>query len=148
MGSRTARRYWHIWMRSRTTSSSTSIDFRSPDKKQQAVPAALEELVESSFERYKVNVFVTQRDHEGAPVIRENNPNHNNLIGKIEFKARFGFMTTDHNMIRPGAIHRANGGYLVLQALDVLVNPFSWDALKRVLRAKEAAPESWPTSTA
>ena len=117
-------------------------DFRSPEKRQQQVPAALEELVESSFERYKVNVFVTQVDHEGAPVIRENNPTYNNLIGKIEFKARFGFMTTDHNMIRPGAIHRANGGYLVLQALDVLVNPFSWEALKRVLRAKEAAPET------
>ena len=117
-------------------------DFRSPEKRQQAMPAALEELVESSFERYKVNVFVTQVDHEGAPVIRENNPSHNNLIGKIEFKARFGFMTTDHNMIRPGAIHRANGGYLVLQALDVLLNPFSWEALKRVLREKEAAPDT------
>ncbi len=122
--------------------SSTWMTSDRPKKGSRPCPAAFEELAESAFDRYKVNVFVTQRDHEGAPVVRENNPTYNNLIGKIEFKARFGFMTTDHNMVRAGAIHRANGGYLVLQALDVLINPFSWDALKRILRAKEAAPET------
>lgn len=117
-------------------------DFRGQEKRPQGVPPVFEEMTESVFERYKVNVFVTQEPNHGAPVVHENNPTHNNLLGKIDFKARFGFMSTDHNMIKAGAIHRANGGYLVVQALDVLVNPFSWDGLKRMLRAKEGAPEN------
>ena len=117
-------------------------DFRAPDKHQANIPPMIEEMVEPAFDRYKVNVFVTQPDHDGAPVVREINPTHSNLLGKIDFKARFGFMSTDHNMIKAGAIHRANGGYLIVQALDVLINPFSWDALKRVLRSGEAAPEN------
>ena len=116
-------------------------DFRVPDKRQQ-MPAGFQELAEPVFDRYKVNVFVTSQDGTGAPVVQENNPMFNNLMGRIEYKSRLGFVSTDHNMIRSGAIHRANGGYLVLQALDVLTNPFSWDAVKRVLRAREAAPES------
>lgn len=117
-------------------------DFRSPEKRQQGMPSFLTELTEPVFDRYRVNVFVTRNDGEGAPVIQENNPTYNNLLGKIDFKARFGVMTTDHNMIKPGAIHKANGGYLILQALDVLLNPFSWDGLKRVLRLRAAAPEN------
>lgn len=116
-------------------------DFRGQERRQ-GMPQIMEEMAESSFDRYNVNVFITQHDHDGAPVVREDNPTHNNLIGKIDFKARFGFMSTDHNMLKAGAVHRANGGYLILQALEVLVNPFSWDALKRVLQAGEAAPEN------
>ena len=118
-------------------------DFRSPEKRQQGLPVVFEEMAESAFDRYRVNVFVTRNDGDGAPVIRENNPTYNNLLGKIDYKSRWGFMTTDHNMIKAGAIHRANGGYLIVQALDVLLNPFSWDALKRMLRAREAAPENF-----
>lgn len=117
-------------------------DFRVPDKGRQQLPPGFEELAESIFDRYKVNIFVTRHNHDGAPVVRENNPTYNNLVGKIEYKSRFGFVTTDHNMIKAGAIHRANGGYLIVQALDLLTNPFSWDALKRVLRAREAGPEN------
>ena len=117
-------------------------DFRSPEKRQQGMPPAMEELAEPSFDRYKVNVFVTQKDHDTAPVVQENNPTYNNLIGKTEYRSRWGFMATDHNMIKAGALQRANGGYLILQALDVLKNPFSWDALKRALRTREAAPEN------
>lgn len=117
-------------------------DFRSPEKRQQGVPPVVAELAEPAFDRYRVNVFLTRQDHEGAPVVREINPTYQNLLGKIDYKARFGFMSTDHNMLKPGALHRANGGYLILQALDVLINPFSWECLKRALRAKEAAPEN------
>jgi len=118
-------------------------DFRSQEKKvQPGMPPAFEEMAESVYERYKVNVFITHKDHDGAPVIRENNPTFNNLLGKIEYKSRFGFVSTDHNMIKSGAVHKANGGYLIVQALDVLLNPFSWDGLKRVLRSHEAAPEN------
>ena len=117
-------------------------DFRAPDKHQQGLPPMMSELIEPAFDRYRVNVFVTHEDHDGAPVVRENNPTYMNLLGKIDFKARFGFMSTDHNMIKPGAVHRANGGYLIVQALDVLLSPFSWEGLKRVMRAQEAAPEN------
>lgn len=118
-------------------------EFRSAEKRTPpGMPAALEALVESSYDRYKVNVFVTSEGSEGAPVVQENNPTYNNLLGKIDYKARFGVMTTDHNLIKPGAIHKANGGYLIVEALDVLINPFSWDGLKRMLRAREGAPEN------
>jgi len=117
-------------------------DFRSPDKGRQGVPPMMAELVEPAFDRYRVNVFVTRQDHDGVPVVRENHPTYPNLLGKIDYKARFGLISTDHNMLKPGAVHRANGGYLIVQALDILINPFSWDGLKRALRAKEAAPEN------
>ncbi len=119
-------------------------DFRQVEKQQGSVPSipGLAEAVNASFERYDVNVFISNKDQQGAPVVIENNPNYYNLLGKMEFKARFGFMTTDHNLIRPGSIHRANGGYLIIQALDLLVNPFSWDGLKRALRSKEAKIEN------
>lgn len=118
-------------------------DFRSPDKKVQ-IPG-MEEMQAAmgpSFERYKVNVIVERKDQSGAPVVVENNPTYYNLVGKMEYRARLGFMTTDHNMIRAGAVQRANGGYLILQAMDVLVNPFAWDALKRTLRAREVRVEN------
>lgn len=117
-------------------------DFRSPEKRQQGVPTVMAELIEPAFDRYRVNVFVTHESNTGAPVVHEIHPTYPNLLGKIDYKARFGFMTTDHNMLKPGALHRANGGYLIVQALDVLLNPFSWDGLKRALRAKEVAPEN------
>lgn len=118
-------------------------DFRGQEKQHaQGVPPAFQELAEPSFDRYKVNVFVTREDGAGAPVIQENNPNFNNLMGRIEYKSRLGFVSTDHTMIKAGAVHKANGGYLIIQALDLLTNPFSWDALKRVLRSKEITPET------
>jgi predicted ATP-dependent protease len=117
-------------------------DFRSPDKRQQGIPPMLADMAEPGFDQYRVNVFVTQEDHDGAPVVIENHPTYQNLLGKIDYKARLGFMFTDHNMLKAGAAHRANGGYLIVQALDVLINPFSWDGLKRVLRGGEAAPEN------
>lgn len=117
-------------------------DFRTPNKHQPNVPPGLQELAEPTFERYKVNVFITREDGAGAPVIQENNPTFNNIMGRIEYKSRLGFVSTDHTMIRPGAIHKANGGYLVVQALELLLNPFSWDGMKRVLRSGEVSPES------
>lgn len=121
-------------------------DFRQTEKRQVQIPGmpaiAVSDVNDGALDRYKVNVLVNNKDLEGAPVVIENNPNYYNLFGKVEYKARFGFMTTDHNMIRAGAMHRANGGYLIVHALDVLSNPFTWDALKRALRAREAKVES------
>ncbi|RJQ32193.1 MAG: ATP-binding protein [Actinobacteria bacterium] len=95
-----------------------------------------------NFSKYKVNVLVDNSSQQGAPVVTEENPTYYNLMGKIEFRAELGAMSTGFNMIKPGAVHRANGGYLILRALDVLLNPFSYDALKRVLRNQEIKIEN------
>ncbi|MBN1460282.1 MAG: AAA family ATPase, partial [Armatimonadetes bacterium] len=92
--------------------------------------------------RYRVNVLVSQKRGEGAPVISENSPSYYNLVGRLEYRPVAGGATTDHMLIKPGAVHRANGGYLILQALDVLTAPFAWDALKRSLRSEEATIEN------
>ena len=91
----------------------------------------------SPYDRYRVNVLVDNGKLEGAPVVLEANPTYQNLIGRIEHRAQFGTLVTDFSMIRPGALHRANGGYLVLDARDILANPLAWDALKRALRNQE-----------
>ncbi len=92
--------------------------------------------------RYRVNVLVTNTAGEGAPVVREHSPTYYNLVGRLEYRPMAGGAVTDFTLIKPGALHRANGGYLILQALDVLVNPFSWDALKRSLRSGQATIEN------
>jgi predicted ATP-dependent protease len=97
-------------------------------------------LGEDFFVRYEVNVVVTHAPDSGAPVVVENNPTLRNLFGHVGGQARFGVLTTDFTRIIPGAMHRANGGYLVLQVADVLSRPFSWNALERTLRSKELLP--------
>ena len=94
------------------------------------------------FNRYKVNVLVDNSHTEGAPIVRENHPTMPNLIGRIEHTARMGALFTDFTLIKPGALHRANGGYLVLEARDLLMQPYSWDGLKRSLEAGEIRIES------
>ena len=93
------------------------------------------------FKRYEVNVLVDHRHSKGAPVIKEPNPTYYNLLGRIEYLSHFGSMTTDFSMIAPGALHKANGGYLILQAMDVLSSFMAWDALKRVVRNHEIKVE-------
>ncbi|MGI9658633.1 MAG: AAA family ATPase, partial [Gaiellaceae bacterium] len=92
--------------------------------------------------RYRVNVLVTHGGTAGAPVILERNPTYYNLGGRIDYQATFGAMVTDLHQVKPGALQRANGGFLVLQAIDVLRNPFAWDSLKRSLSAREAHIEN------
>ena len=87
--------------------------------------------------RYDVNLLVDNSTCQGAPVIVENYPSYNNLLGRIDHEMILGASRTDFTMIRPGALHRANGGYLVLPARDVLINPYAWEGLKRVLRDQE-----------
>lgn len=86
------------------------------------------------FRKYRVNLFVDNRFTSGAPVVIESNPSYYNLFGKVEKNIDHGMFYTDHTMIKAGAVHRANGGYLVLEAADVLRMPSVWDTLKRVLR--------------
>ncbi|MGO0123533.1 Lon protease family protein [Desulfothermobacter acidiphilus] len=89
---------------------------------------------EDPFRRYEVNTLVDNSELAGAPVIVEYNPTYSNLVGRIEREAVFGALITDFTMIRPGALHKANGGYLVIPVEEMLRNPFSWDGLKRALR--------------
>ncbi len=85
------------------------------------------------LKRYAVNLFIDNSDTKGAPIIREMNPNYYNLFGKIEYANELGIATTDHTRIKLGSLHEANGGYIIIQAKDILQNKLSWDALKRTL---------------
>ncbi|MBW6455516.1 MAG: AAA family ATPase [Trueperaceae bacterium] len=87
------------------------------------------------WRRYRVNVLVDRTGAEGAPVVFEDHPTHQNLVGRIDHVPQQGALVTDFMLLRPGALHRANGGYLVLEALKLLQQPFAWDALKRALRS-------------
>ena len=93
------------------------------------------------FQRYQVNLLVDHSETRGAPVVCEDNPGFGNLIGSIEHLSLSGGQSTHFSMIRPGALHRASGGYLVLDAGRLLTQPFAWDGLKRALRSGRIAIE-------
>ncbi|MEQ1440354.1 ATP-binding protein [Fontimonas sp. SYSU GA230001] len=90
------------------------------------------------FNRYFVNVLVDRNGSRGAPVVFEDYPTYQNLVGRIEHLAHFGTLLTDFTLVKAGALLRASGGYLILDARKVLMQPFAWEALKRALRAREA----------
>jgi lon-related putative ATP-dependent protease len=93
------------------------------------------------FRRYQVNVIVDHSGATGAPVIYEDHPTAQNLVGRIEHMAQMGALITDFNLIKAGALHRANGGYLILEARKVLLQPFAWEELKRALSSEEIRVE-------
>lgn len=93
-------------------------------------------------DKYKVNVFVDNGKTEGAPVIVEDNPTYYNLLGRVDYKSSLGVMVTDFNMIKAGAIHLANGGYLIIQAIDLFSNAVIWPAFKRALKTGLARIEN------
>jgi lon-related putative ATP-dependent protease len=120
-------------------------DFLAPAQPPQGmpVPAPVEEAVtEARFRRYQVNVIVDNGGWQGAPVIYEDNPTHQTLVGRVEYMARFGTLATDFNLLTPGALHRANGGYLILDAQRLLAGNFGWASLKRALNAAEIRIET------
>jgi len=94
------------------------------------------------FQRYKVNVMIDNGKTAGAPVVLEDKPASQNLIGDIEHSAQMGTLVTDFTLIKPGALHRANGGYLVLDARRLLLEPFAWEALKKAIRTRQIRIES------
>lgn len=112
-------------------------DFK-PQPNQPQIPGLKIPRQEPSFERYEVNLLVDHKETEGAPIVFESNPTYNNLFGRIEHVMQYGGVAvTDFTMIKAGALHRANGGYLVIDAREVLINPFVWDSLKRCIRTAE-----------
>lgn len=106
--------------------------FRSGDKDQ----------TEQLLHRYRANLLVHSEANDGAPVIFEDMPTHQRLVGRIEYLVHQGALVTDFSQIRPGALHRANGGYLLVDVRKLLTHAFAWETLKRTLFAAEIRPES------
>jgi lon-related putative ATP-dependent protease len=113
-------------------------DFRKKDEGEQtSMPQFPVPARKPAFQKYEVNVLVDNSDTEGAPVVIESNPTYPNLFGTIERQAWFGALFTDFTMIKPGVLHKANGGYLVMKALDLLKWYLAYEAVKRALRDRE-----------
>jgi lon-related putative ATP-dependent protease len=116
-------------------------DFRKTEEQPAAV-LGINIAERPDFHRYRVNVLVDQGESRAAPIVSDDNPTHSNLIGRVEHVAQLGALVTDFTLIKPGSLHRANGGYLLLDVRKVLVQPFAWEALKRALYSKEIRIES------
>ncbi len=95
-----------------------------------------------SLRRYRVNLLVDHSQSSGAPVVYEDNPTYANLVGRIEHIPQMGAVVTDFNLIKPGALHRARGGYLLVDALKVLQQPYAYEGLKRAIQSKQIKIES------
>jgi len=108
---------------------------------QQEVPAPIQQVMESkesaAMRRYSINVLVDRSEEQGAPVVFADKPSFADLIGRIEHESEFGSLVTNFSLIRAGALHRANGGFLVLDAEKLLSYPQAWDGLKRALKSRE-----------
>ncbi len=118
-------------------------DFRSPEEAQQPMLPGLPAMPRDGvFERYKVNVIVTHGKDATAPVVFADSPSYYHMFGRIDYRSSFGSMVTDHTMIKPGELHRANGGFIVVQALDLLTAPLVWETLKRALRTRQLRLEN------
>jgi lon-related putative ATP-dependent protease len=120
-------------------------DFLTADEKSENAPSA--PMPDGStasplLRRYQVNLLVDASQQVGAPVIYESNPSYLNLVGRVEQMAHMGALITDFTLIKPGVLHRANGGYLLLDALKVLANPYAWEGLKRALQFRQVRIES------
>ena len=119
------------------------VHIQRPEPTPDAMAAAMGATGEArSLDRYKVNLLVDNSGCDGAPVVTEDHPVYQNLIGRIEQKAQMGTLVTDFTLIKPGVLHRANGGYLLLDARKVLMQPFAWEALKMALQTGEIRIES------
>ncbi len=116
-------------------------DFKATEEAASPIPFLKMPKQESSLGRYSVNVFVNNGDSTGAPVVYESNPTYPNLFGRMEYRVQYGIASTDFMMIKAGSLHKANGGYLVVDALELLKNPFSYEALKRSLKNREIRVE-------
>ena len=106
------------------------------------LPKFLRDGESAARRRYAINVLVDRSECDGAPVIFEDQPSFGQLVGKIEHEAQFGALVTDFSLIRAGALHRANGGYLVLDAAKVLSYPAAWEGLKLAIKSAEVRTRS------
>lgn len=105
-----------------------------PDSVPEGVVGVLKANEQVNFDRYRVNLIVDNNKTVGAPVVVEFNPTYNNLIGRIDRQTKMGMLVTDFSLIKAGALHRANGGYLIVEAEQLFQSPLAWKALKRALK--------------
>ncbi|HEY3423532.1 MAG TPA: ATP-binding protein, partial [Negativicutes bacterium] len=119
-------------------------DFKPTQMDEEQNPFALfkKNMQDTVKVKYSVNLLVDNREHDGAPVVVEINPTYNNLVGRAEYENRMGVVSTDYTMIKAGALHKANGGYLILNVRDVLTNIGAWEALKRIIKTKKLFVEN------
>ncbi|WP_455220262.1 Lon protease family protein [Kaarinaea lacus] len=119
-------------------------EFRSTEEEEPAALMGIKTKKAKSLEYspYRVNVLVDNSQTKGAPVIYEDNPTYLNLVGHIEHVSQFGTLLTDFTLIKSGALHKANGGYLVLDVRKLLMRGFAWEGLKRALSSHEIRIES------
>lgn len=115
-------------------------DFRKPDESINI--SGMSVVTHQTFNNYQVNVLTSNHHKAGAPVISEDNPTYSNLVGRVEHISQFGALVTNFTLIKPGALHQANGGYLLLDIRKVLMQPFAWEGLKRALQARKIHIES------
>jgi lon-related putative ATP-dependent protease len=115
-------------------------EFRHPREGVTGLAALTSEL--PNFSRFRVNLLVGRDEAESAPVVYEEHPTYQNLMGRIEHLSQLGTLVTNFLLIKPGALHQANGGYLLLDAFKLLSQPFSWEGLKRALSTHEIRIES------
>lgn len=115
---------------------SSFIENKTPSSNQQSQPVQRQEPKEPWL-NYRVNLFIDNSQSEGCPVIMDTNYSYHNLFGKLEYENYYGALKTDYTMLKPGLLHKANGGYIMLQAKDLLTNGACYEALKKALRVKE-----------
>ncbi|MBN1249233.1 MAG: AAA family ATPase [Anaerolineae bacterium] len=108
----------------------------------QWMQAMQQQSQEQALRRYGVNVLIDHAETRGAPVVYEDNPTYQNLIGRVEHRAQMGALMTDFQLIKPGSLHRANGGYLILDVRSLLTQTYAWEGLKRALKSKDLRIES------
>ena len=108
----------------------------------QPTPQSPKPEVVKPWLNYRINLFIDNSNTEGTPVIMDSNYSYHNLFGKLEYENQYGMLRTDFTMLKPGIIHKANGGYLILQAQDLLSNQICYDTLKKALLIKEANIEN------
>lgn len=109
-------------------------DFRGESEQKMVIPGLPMPSAQPDFRRYGVNLVVDRSDNGKVPVVVERNPTYGHLVGRVDRRVEMGMMYTDFSLIRPGALHDANGGYLVLHAMDLFRHPMAWEGLKRALR--------------
>jgi len=115
-------------------------DAEEDDPMQGLIPWYTKKTTEDVLTKYRINLL-TDHNEEGAPVVIDYNPTYTHLVGEVEYDNEFGNLSTDFMKIKPGLLHRANGGYLILQAQDVLANPHAWEALRRALITRQIITE-------
>ena len=109
-----------------------------PQQPQQTQPSPMQRKQDPCL-NYRVNLFIDNSTREGCPVIMDSNYTYQNLFGKLEYENYYGSLKTDFTMLKPGLMHKANGGYIIFQAKDLLTNAMCYEELKRILRVKEIA---------